>query len=47
MVFQIVDSMMGSLRHSRRISYRKSLCPPLVDSPYIPDLPVGVLRAIL
>jgi len=47
MVFQIVDSMMGSLWHYQRIPYRKSLCPPSVDSPYIPDLPVGVLRVIL
>jgi hypothetical protein len=45
MIFQIVDCMMSSFRHARRISYRKSLCPPLVDSLYIPDLPVGVLQA--
>jgi hypothetical protein len=45
MIFQIVDCMMSSFWHDRRISYRKSLCPPSVDSLYIPDLPVGVLQA--
>jgi hypothetical protein len=45
MISQIVDCVMSSFRHHRRISYRKSQCPPSVDSLYIPDLPVGVLQA--
>lgn len=45
MIFQIADCMMSSFRHDRRISYRKSQCPPSADSLYIPDLPVGVLQA--
>jgi tRNA G10 N-methylase Trm11 len=44
-IFQIVDYMMSSFWRDRRISYRKSLCPPPVDSLYILDLPVGVLQA--
>lgn len=46
-ILQIVNCMVSPFWHHRRISYRKSLCPPSVDSPYIPNLPVGVLRAIL
>lgn len=45
MIFQIVDCMMSPFCQDRRISCRKSPCPPSVDSLYIPYLPVGVLQA--
>src|SRR3989338_11371296 len=44
-VLQIVDRMFGPPEHTGPLSYRKSLCP-LATGPYIPDLPVGALRAI-